>query len=314
MEKPQILISSCILGNNVRYDGANKLDTWVATKLSQYFILKGVCPEMQMGLGVPREPVNLVQKSAGDIRMISLKTKIDHTENALQVSKSIIQNDLENVSGAILQKKSPSCGVERVKLYNENNDVMLTSKTNPNRGIFAKTLLENCPMLPIIDSGRLFDDNEKENFLRRVVCYHRFHLLDGKIKSLQDFHARYKFVIMEHSQEAMRQLGNIAANSKNTPADEVYKVYSQLLFLTMQKIPTSKSRTNVYFHLIGFFKNELEKTEKEIIHQMITDYNKGILPYVVPLKMLEFLISKHQQYYLKNHYFLDQFPKELRAN
>lgn len=314
MERPKILVSSCILGNNVRYDGGNKYDSFIAKDLASYFELKLVCPELSMGLGVPREPVNLVKIANGDIRMVSVKTKIDHTENAIATSKKLLADEGNDLSGAILQKKSPSCGVERVKLYNEKDDPLLVSNTNPNQGLFAKELIATKPFLPVIDSGRFFDPDERENFLRRVMAYERFKKLDGSIAALQDYHARYKFVIMEHNQDNMRKLGNLAANSKNSSPIEVYQKYEELFFTTMMKIPSRKSRTNVYYHLIGFFKNIIEGQEKMIIHQMIDDYNKGILPYVVPYKMLELLINKHQQYYLKNHYFLDQFPKELRAN
>jgi uncharacterized protein YbgA (DUF1722 family) len=111
----------------------------------------------------------------------------------------------------------------------------------------------------------------------------------------------------------MRKLGKLAANSHNDEANIVYQKYSELLFATIRKIPSVKSRTNVFYHLIGFFKNELDSTEKNVIHQMIADYNLGLVPYLVPKKMLEYLINKHQQYYLKNHYYLDQFPKELQV-
>jgi uncharacterized protein YbgA (DUF1722 family)/uncharacterized protein YbbK (DUF523 family) len=312
MERPKILVSSCILGNNVRYDGGNKLDHWVSTKLSQYTQLVSVCPEVEMGLGTPREAINLHKLSDGNIKIFGSKSKIDHTENAITTADNIIMRERDMLCGAILQKKSPSCGVERVKLYNDNNQLLITDKKSIlHRGIFAKKLIFSNELLPVIDSGRLFDQNERENFLRRVYAFFRFSKLDGTIKALQDFHSRYKFVIMEHHQNEMRALGNIAANSTNENSLIVYKNYSSKLFLVLQKIPTKKSRTNVFYHLIGFFKNDLEKIEKEMIHQMIDDYNKGLVPYLVPYKMLELLITKHQQYYLKNHYFLNQFPKEL---
>jgi uncharacterized protein YbgA (DUF1722 family)/uncharacterized protein YbbK (DUF523 family) len=313
MNTPIIVVSSCILGNNVRYDGGNTLDRFVSDKLPKFFEIRPICPELKMGLGIPREPVNLVLTSNGETKMMGSKSKIDHTSNALSTSDTILNDEFNNVCGVILQKKSPSCGLERVKLYNEKSEVIFTMKQTPkNRGIFAQKLMDTYPFIPAIDSGRLFDTDERENFLRRVYCYYRFRNLDGSIRALQDFHARYKFVIMEYHQEVMRKLGNIAANSKNIEASLVYESYKETLFLEMQKIPTKKSRTNVFYHLIGFFKNELAATEKQVIHQMIADYNAGILPYMVPHKMLEFLIIKHQQYYLKNHYYLDQYPKELR--
>lgn len=314
MEKPKILISSCILGNNVRYDGGNKLDSFVTSRLALYFNFVSVCPEVQMGMSVPREPVNLQLTKSGEVRMIGSKSKKDYTPEALTTSQDIINQNLDGVCGAILQKKSPSCGVERVKLFNEKEEELYNMKSTPkNRGIFASTLMAQKPMLPVIDSGRLFDKTERENFLRRVMCYHRFSKLDGSVRALQDFHARYKFLIMEHDQDKMKVLGGIAGNSSQETV-KAYEAYSQLLFSTLSKIPTRKSRTNVFYHLIGFFKNELASDEKKVILQMIADYNASILPYLVPLKMLEFLIDKYQHVYLKNHYFLNQFPKELNDN
>lgn len=314
MDKPKILISSCILGNNVRYDGGNKLDTWITTKLGTYFEFVSVCPEVQMGMTVPREPVNLQLHKNGEIKMIGYKTKTDYTPQAQSTSQDILDQKLDGICGAILQKKSPSCGVERVKLFNEKEEELYTMKSTPkNRGIFASALMTHNPLLPVIDSGRFFDKDERENFLRRVMCYHRFSKLDGSVRALMDFHARYKFLIMEHSQTQMKVLGNIAAQSSHDTS-EAYAAYAELLFTTLSKIPTRKSRTNVFYHLIGFFKNELPHDEKMVIHQMIADYSASILPYLVPLKMLEYLIDKYQHGYLKNHYFLNQFPKELNEN
>jgi uncharacterized protein YbbK (DUF523 family) len=314
MDKPKILISSCILGNNVRYDGGNKLDSFVTSRLALYFNFVSVCPEVQMGMSIPREAVNLQLSKTGEIKMIGSKSKTDYTSSALNTSQDIIDHNLSEVCGAILQKKSPSCGAERVKLFNEKEEELYTMKTTPkNRGIFADMLITQRSLLPVIDSGRFFDKNERENFLRRVMCYHRFSKLDGSVRALQDFHARYKFIIMEHDQGKLKVLGNIAAN-RDHDVSEAYKTYAELLFATLGKIPTRKSRTNVFYHLMGFFKNDLPSDEKKVIHQMIADYNAAILPYLVPLKMLEYLIDKYQHVYLKNHYFLNQFPKELYEN
>ncbi len=314
MKKPIIVISSCLLGNNVRHDGGNTHDSFITQKLAEFFELKPICPEVKMGMGVPREAVNLILMKDGSKKMLGVKSKTDHTETAYNVSNEIIQEDLNDVSGVILQKKSPSCGIERVKLYNENFEAIFAMKnTEKNRGIFAQELMIQKPLIPTIDSGRLFDPEERENFLRKTFCYFRFKNLDGSAKALQDFHARYKFVILEYHQDLLKKLGNIAANSSNSPMDQVYARYQEKLFSSMHLFPSKKSRTNVFYHLLGFFKNELELTEKEIIHQMISDYNSGIVPYAVPFKMLEFLIIKHQQYYLKNHYYLDQYPKLLQV-
>lgn len=312
---PRIAVSSCILGNNVRYDGQNTLDTWIAKKLPLHFQLKAICPEVAMGMPVPREPVNIVLGTDGVRRMLGQKTKIDHTESAISTAKKLINEDLKDVCGVILQKKSPSCGVERVKLYNANYEAMITEKSSPrHRGLFATEVINQRPLLPVIDSGRMFDSKERENFLRRCMAFYRFYQLDGSIRALQDFHARYKFVIMEHHQDNMRKLGKIAGNSHKLANDKVYEEYAELLFNTLKIIPSSKNQANVFYHLIGFFKNNLQSTEKKVIHQMIGDFYSGNLSYMVPLKMIEYLMLKEAQYYLKNHYYFDQFPIVFRES
>lgn len=315
MEMPKIAVSSCILGNNVRYDGQNTFDSWIGNKLPLHFKLRAICPEMAMGMPVPREPVNIVLGADGVRRMMGVKSKTDHTEVAIATSHRLIQDDLSDVCGVILQKKSPSCGVERVKLYNSHYDLMITEKNSVrHRGLFATEVILKKPLLPVIDSGRMFDTNERENFLRRIMAYYRFHLLDGSIRDLQDFHARYKFVIMEHHQDHMRKLGKIAGNSNKYESQFVYNEYAELLFNTLKIIPTRKNQVNVFYHLIGFFKNNLASNEKKVIHQMIMDFYAGNLSYMVPLKMIEYLMLKEAQYYLKNHYYFDQFPMIFRES
>lgn len=310
MEKPKVVISSCILGNNVRFDGNNKLNSWITNILSMHCELIAVCPEVTSGMSIPREPVRLV-KYSDQIKMQGTNSMIDHTDHMVKTSQEMTKS-LIDVSGIILQKNSPSCGAEKVKIYSQEGIPLPYDKSsNVHRGIFAQNFIEGKPLVPYIDSGRFLDVDEREKFLRKVFCHYRFQKLDGTIKSLQEYHARYKFLIMEYSQDDMRKLGNISANSSRVNPLLVYEKYSQMLFSTLNKTPTVKNKINVFQHLLGFFKNDLTPEEKKLINGLIEDYKNKLIPYSVPFKMVDFLIQKHKQYYLINHYYLTPFPKEL---
>lgn len=312
MSKPSILVSSCILGENVRYDGGNKLDSYISTHLAKYIDFKMTCPELLMGMGVPREPVNIVLDENNNKKMISIKTKVDYTDKALVVSEKIIEDFGHSISGAILQKKSPSCGVERVKVYNKDDkELFHLNNEDIRRGLFAEILMSKKPELPVIDSGRFQDMFYRENFFRRVYAYNRFFEIEHSIKELQTFHSRYKFILMEYDQNKMRELGKICSSKNEKTIELVFESYKKIFFKTIEKPPQTKNRVNVFYHLLGFLKNELSFDEKLIIHKMIEDYKVGVLPYLVPLKMIEFLVLKYEQYYLKGHYYFAPFPLEM---
>ncbi len=308
--KPKIYISACLLGHNVRYDSGHKKEEWIVDRLSQFFELVPICPEVEMGLGIPREPVQLVHEDS-KIKMVSVKNRVDHTENAINTSINIL-NNFKDACGLILMKNSPSCGIERVKVYLPNQAVMINAPKENQVGIFAKKAKETYPLLPIIESGRLYNQEDKNLFLRQAMAYYRFINLKREVSELQDFHKRYKFILMEHDPEEMTKLGQISANSSKLSVDEVFHLYLQKLMKCLRKYTTKGKVENTFFHLLGFFKNELSLEDKKIIHEMILDYKKNLLPYSVPLKMLEFLIKKYQHAYLLNHYILDPYPKDLR--
>ncbi len=305
--KPIIGISSCLLGEKVRYDGAHKYDEWVNEKLKCYFDLSAICPEVAMGLTVPREPMKIIRdKSTGEHVLLNHTGTINHTANILETSEKLLAK-MPKISGYIFMKKSPTCGVERVKIYESNN----LSVHHMGRGFWAQAVVTANPNLPVIDSGRLFDDDERDHFLRRVMMHFRFHCLDGSIEALQDFHARNKFLLLEYNQSQMRCLGKIAANSNNTEKEITYKAYADELFKTLAILPSKKNRLNTFMHLVGYFKNDLSNLEKQMMQRMFADFANNLIPYQVPYRMILFLIEKYQHYYLKNHYYLDPYPKEL---
>lgn len=306
-QKPIIGISSCLLGEKVRYDGAHKYDEWINESMAKYFKFHSVCPEMLMGLGAPRSTMRVVRDPVdGGLKLLSHEGDKDLTD-LIKKTNNDIQKNLPDLSGYIFMKKSPTCGVERVKIYRANG----SSEDKMGKGFFADFFVQNYPLLPVIDSGRLFDPHERDNFLRRVMAYNRFHKLDGSIKALQDFHARYKFLLLEYHQDRMRSLGKLAANSDNSDPKIAYEKYRLYFFETLATLPTVKNQINTFQHLMGYFKNNLSSDEKKLFLGLVQDFGKGILPYQVPLKMTHFFIEKYQHYYLLNHYYLDPYPKEL---
>jgi len=307
--KPRIYISACLLGQNVRFDSGHKKEEWIVDKLSHFFELMPICPEVEMGLGIPREPVQLVFEDS-KIKMISVKKRIDHTDLAVLTSKNLL-NNFKEACGIILMKNSPSCGIERVKVYSPNETVMTNATKELQVGIFAKKTKERFPLLPIIESGRIHNLEDRKLFLRQVTAFARFQQLKKEISHLQDFHKRYKFLLMEHDPEEMTRLGQISANSQKKSVDEVFHLYLTNFMKCLRK-QTSKGKVeNSFYHLLGFFKDQLSLEDKKVIHEMITDYKNNLLPYSVPLKMIEFFIKKYQQPYLLNHYILDPYPKSL---
>lgn len=305
IKKPLLGMSSCLLGEKVRYDGADKYDEWINTELKNYFEFVSICPEMMMGLGAPRPTIRLVRDPQdNEVKLLSHDGNKDLSASARATNQKIL-NELPQISGYILMKKSPSCGVEHIRVF-RLKDEMAEGKTR--NGFFVEDLIKAHPFLPLIDSGRLLDVHERDNFLRRVMAYYRFRLLDGSIAALQDFHGRYKFLLYEYHQDHMRKLGKIAANSELKPTLEIYEEYRQLFFHTLSYLPTVKNQVNAFSHLMGYFKDELNSEEKKIFSELLRDFHQGLLPYQVPLKMIHFFIKKYQHYYLLNQYFLDPYP------
>lgn len=314
MSRPKIAISSCLLGHKVRYDGQHTLDQWLVNVLGKEVDLIPICPEVAMGLSIPREPIHIVIDHHGNKRLRSIKSNEDFTVQIAETSKKICSElDLKKISGVILQKKSPSCGVERLKNYNENHEQIHTQIDKNKRGFFADYVLTHYPLLPVIESGRLYDQGEKELFFRYVYLYSFFQELDGSMRALQDFHARSKFLLMEYHQDVMRTLGGLSANSLKRDHALVYDEYKKILFSLLQTRPKKGSQINVFQHIIGFFKNDLKVDEKNLIMDMFSQYRQNCLPYESVVKMLEFLVVKYQHAYLMNHYYFRPYPPELRA-
>ncbi len=311
MEKIKIGISSCLLGNPVRYDGGHKLDRFLRDTLGQYVDYFPVCPEFECGLGVPREAMRL-EGNAGAPRLMTHKTRKDITDTMLAwAQKRVIQLEAENLCGFIFKSDSPSSGMERVKVYDAKG---MPAKTGV--GLFARTFMEHFPLLPVEDEGRLHDLELRENFIERIFTLQRWrdakNAAGGRRGALVDFHARHKLLLMSHSLKHYTSMGKLVADQKKYSMNELLTQYEAQLLDAVRIKTTPAKNVNVLHHMMGYFKKELSAGEKQELLGVIDQYKAGYLPLIVPVMLLNHLVQKYNQPYLKDQVYLQPHPLELK--
>jgi len=309
MEKIKIGISSCLLGEKVRYDGGHKHDRYITETLGQYFEWVPVCPEVECGLSVPREAMHLTGTPASP-RLVTVKTGIDHTERMLTwAEKKLKVLEQEHLSGFIFRSKSPSSGIGGVKVY--------TPSGMPSRrgtGIFGNAYMQHFPLIPVIDDGRLHDPGLRENFTERVFVYRRWKELTDRglsIKDLVNFHTEHKLLILAHSQKHNSVLGQLVATSKKRDLQDLLSEYFNLLMEGLRLLSTAKKNTNVLLHITGYFKKQLSPDDKKELLEVIEHYHKGHVPLIVPITLIKHYVRKFNEPYLKKQYYLNPHPIEL---
>lgn len=253
-------ISSCLLGNKVRFDGGHKHDRYITNTLGCYFQFVPVCPEVECGLSVPREAMRLV----GDVEspnLLTNKTGIDHTERMTSwAEKRVRELKKEELCGFIFKSKSPSSEMERVKVYDKNNVPRAIGV-----GLFAKAFKQNFPLLPIEEEGRLHDIILRENFIESIFVYRRWRNLVSSPtpKKLVRFHTDHKLLLRAHSEKHYRELGTIVAQAGAVDLQQIISDYQNILMATMKLKPTIKKHVNVLMHMMGHFKKKLSGDEKQ---------------------------------------------------
>ena len=309
-DKIRLGISTCLLGENVRYDGGHKRDRFIIDTLGEFVEFVPVCPEVECGLPVPRESMHL----AGDPespRLVTTRTKIDHTERMVNwARKRVRELEKENLCGFIFKSNSPSSGMERVKVYKEHG---MAQKTGI--GMFARAFMDHFPLIPVEEDGRLHDIKLRENFIEGIFVLKRWReLLDhhqsrGKLVA---FHTQHKLLIMSHSQKHSRILGKLVAEAKNIPAEQLYSKY-QLIFTEALRLKTTiKKNINVLQHMMGYFKKQLSADEKRELLETIDQYRNEYVPLVVPITLIRHYVRKYHQPYLKQQLYLNPHPIELK--
>jgi len=307
-DKIRVGISSCLLGLEVRFDKGHKRDSYINGTLGDYFEFVPVCPEMAIGLGTPREPIRLVG-DANRPRAVGVKTAgLDVTE-ALEAYGLQMSRELQGISGYILKRASPSCGMERVKLYSPNG--MPGGHTS---GVYARVFMQAQPLLPVEEEGRLSDPILRENYLQRVFVYHRWQVLEAQGMTparLVDFHTRHKLILMAHSQAAYQFLGQMVARAGSEPIQALSQAYVAELMETLKRRASRKRHANVLEHLMGYLKRALATEDKAEMLETIEAYRLGQVPLVVPITLLKHHFRRHPVPYVQDQYYLDPHPKEL---
>jgi uncharacterized protein YbgA (DUF1722 family)/uncharacterized protein YbbK (DUF523 family) len=309
-EKIKLGISSCLLGNKVRYDGGHKFDPFLVNTLGQFVEYVPVCPEVESGFPVPREAFRLIGNPEAP-RLVTRQSGVDATEQMERwIEKKLPLLEQEELCGFIFKSRSPSSGMERVKVYNEKG---MAEKSGV--GIFARALMERLPLLPVEEEGRLQDIQLRENFIVRIFAYRRWReLLAGGATTgrLVDFQRRHKLLLMAHSPEMARQLGKLVAAAGSRPAAVVFAEYEKLLLAALKQKATVRKNVNVLQHMLGYFKKQLDDFEKKELLAVVENYRQSLVPLIVPLTLLKHYIDKFQEPYLRDQYYLDPHPLELK--
>jgi len=305
----RIGISSCLLGERVRFDGNHKQDHYVSATLGEVFEFVPVCPEVGIGLGVPRPPIRLVGNPAAP-RAVGVKMPdLDVTDRLVHYGKQTAAR-LNDLGGYIFKSKSPSCGMERVPLYD--------GASGGNRqgvGLYAREIMRAQPLLPVEEEGRLGDPLLRDNFLERVFVYHRWRTLDRRnltAGTLVEFHTRHKLVLMAHGTEHCRALGRLVATAGTRPIAELAAEYAAALMAALRHRATPRRHTNVLMHILGYLKTRLSREDKQELLQLIEEYRLGRLPRVVPITLLKHHFRKHPNDYIAGQLYLNPSPAELK--
>jgi uncharacterized protein YbgA (DUF1722 family)/uncharacterized protein YbbK (DUF523 family) len=308
--KFRIGISSCLLGNEVRWNRGHKLDKYLAHTLGQFVEFVPVCPEVEAGFGVPRESMRLVG-DPDNPRLITFKSKTDQTDRMLTwARKRVRELGKEDLCGFIFKSDSPSSGMIRVKVYNE--------KGMPHKvgiGMFARAFMAHFPLIPVEDDGRLNDPAIRENFILQIFTMKRWRdNLAGKrgMGKLVDFHTRNKLLLMSHSPKHYRLMGKLVADGKKIPIRDLYDQYQQQLMEALKMKTTVRKNINVLQHVMGYFKKQLSADEKQELLEVFDHYRSEYVPLIVPITLINHYVRKYDQPYLKQQTYLNPHPLELK--
>ena len=303
-------ISTCLLGEQVRYDGGHKLDRFLTDTLGSYVEYVPVCPEVECGFGIPRESLRLVG-SPNAPRLVTSRTNEDHTERMLTWARGrVVELEKKGLCGFIFKSNSPSSGMERVRVYNEQG-----MPVKKGVSLFARTFMEHFPLIPVEEEGRLHDPSLRENFIERIFVFRRWRELLAQPKTLGrlvDFHTKHKLLILSHSPKHHQTMGKLVAEAKGKPIREVYETYQELLMGALKLKTTVKKNTNVLHHMIGYFKKQLSADEKQELLEIIDRYRQEYVPLIVPITLMNHYVRKYDQPYLKEQYYLNPHPIELQ--
>jgi len=307
----KIGVSSCLLGKEVRYNGGHSHDRYITGTLGQYFTFVDVCPEVEAGFGIPRETLRLVGDPASP-RLLTSRTGRDCTDIMNNWARKRVQELAEaNLCGFIFKSKSPSSGMERVKVYTEKG----FPGSNKGVGLFARAFMARFPLIPVEEEGRLHDAALRENFIERIFALKRWRQVTEMKKSrgnIVAFHTEHKLQIMSHSLQHYRDMGRLVARVKEIQLESLYDQYEAMFMQALSLKATVKKNVNVLQHMAGYFKKELSKDEKQELQEIIEQYHQNYTPLIVPITLVNHYVRKYEQEYLRKQYYLNPHPIELK--
>ena len=309
-ESLKIGISSCLLGNKVRWNAGHKMNRFLVNTLGPFVEFVPVCPELECGMGVPRETVRLVGDPENP-RLMTTKTKIDKTDQMQSWAKKRLRDlEKEDLCGFIFKSDSPSSGMVRVKVYNP--------KGQPEKkgvGIFARMFMDHFPRIPVEDDGRLNSPVLRENYIEQIFTLKRWRDVLAERKAmgrLVDFHTRHKLLILSHGQKQYRDMGKLVATGKQLGMRALYDQYEQMLLEVLKLKATQKKHINVLTHMLGHFKKMLSSDEKQEVLEIIDRYRNGLIPLIVPTTLFNHFVRKYKVEYLAKQVYLNPTPMELK--
>lgn len=303
----RIGVSSCLIGERVRYDGGDKIDRFVTGVLGRFTTLVPVCPEVESGMPVPREAMRLEGEPESP-RLVTLCSRIDMTGLLTEFCRSkVAALEREDLSGFVLKKDSPSCGLCGVKIYRDGVPVESGS------GLFAAAIKQSFPDLPLVDEARLEEPQGRDHFIECVFAYRRFSdllLTAPAAAEVLAFHSRHKLIMMAHSPVLYRETGSLIARAGELEMPELLRRYRALFMEAMATPATVAKHTNVLQHAMGYFKRQLDSAAKQELAGLIVDYHDGLVPLIAPVTLLRHYAVQYDDPYLKQQLYLFPDPAE----
>lgn len=301
-------ISACLVGEKVRFDASNKPSKFCLNELSQHVTFKSFCPEVAIGLPIPRATIRQIKKN--ELITVSRPDGSGEVTEALAAYGKKVASVTKHLSGYIFCAKSPSCGMERVKVYSPEGNSLKSNGI----GVFANEIMKANPLLPCEENGRLNDALIRENFIARVYAYKHWQQLNesGLTKhKLTSFHSQYKYTVMSHDLIAYKQLGQLLARA-DMPLAEMADKYISGLMQALKTLATRKKHANTLAHIQGYFSKQLQVNERQELTQHIHDYREGLVPLMAPLTLIKHYLLQYPKDYLAKQAYLSPYPEQLR--
>ena len=308
-QKPAVGIGACLAGHQVRYNGGAKRKNRHLESLGKHVEFRSFCPEMAIGMGVPREPVRLVGE-LDSVRLTDSATQCEDYSAPMQAYARDVLDRNPDMAGYVLVKGSPSCGFDRVKRYNEKGNVVLNDAV----GLYAAAMAKLDPLLPLEEDGRLNDASLRENFVSRVYVYHDWKQFCAEpltYRGMTDFWARHKYLLMSRDVAACKAIGRLLANTGSSSAEEVASQFITLLMEGLRRVATRKTHTNVLQHIRGYLKRDLGREDRLEMDSLIAQYSSGQVPLVVPITLLKHHFKHHSSDYIKRQAYMQPYPEQL---